>query len=138
MFERLTQRRIRRLVSRLCDPNQKLAEKAEVRLLRFGHLAIKPLLELVHHRSPHVRYRVVWVLGKTKDSRAFEAILKLAEDRDHRVAYDAMLALAELGDERAVPHLFRLFKRYHNDSQALDDAAIMALKRLGAVGVDDL
>ena len=91
---------------------------------------MEPLLQLVNHESPNVRHRVAWILGKTKNPRAFEAILKLTEDPDDRVAYDAIMALGELKDERAVPHLFRLINENLDHPEDLDGAAVMALAKL--------
>ena len=66
----------------------------------------------------------MWALGKIRDVYAYETILRLTQDADDAVAYDATLALAELGDLRALEPLRRMVK-------TMNGAPEIALARLG-------
>jgi len=61
----------------------------------------------------------VWILAKSKDTSAFKTILRLTEDPDRRVQYDAALGLGELGDKRAIEHLRVLAERSDLESCCL-------------------
>lgn len=77
--------------------------RAEGSLIRYyGSRALAPLIEACKHPNPTVRFRAVWALGQTRDPGAFETIVKLTEDPDERVRYDARIALGIHGDERAL------------------------------------
>ena len=119
-----TVRRISRHIATLSDPDQPKSYRAECRLIRFGSKAVSQLIEAASSPDAQVRFRAVWALGKSRDPRSFETILRLTEDPDEAVAYDATLALAELGDARAVMPLQLLQGRNSGAPQ-------MALTRLG-------
>ena len=88
--------------------------------------ALEPLLEACNHANPVVRFRAVWVLGYTHDSRAYETILRLTDDPDEGVRYDATIALGVLGDTRAIEPLTRYY--LNNDGTR---PAGMAFARMG-------
>ncbi len=99
-------RRINRHITKLNSPDENVSRRAEDYLMRcYGSRALLPLLEACHHTNPVVRFRAVWVLGYTHDSRAYETILRLTDDPDERVRYDATIALGILGDDRALESL---------------------------------
>ena len=122
---------ISHLIKKLEHPSDRVAGKAEKRLALFGRSAIPRLRPLAYHSNPQVRYRVVWILGKTRDPDVFETILSRVDDPDHRVAYDAIMALGSLGDQRAIPHLRMYAEQSANHPDGLDSPAIMALEKLG-------
>ena len=124
-----TSLRIQKHIAALDSPDQSLALKAENRLIRFGGRAVEPLLSALSHANPAVRFRVVWVLGVSKDPRAFDAICALLKDEDERVRYDATIVLGHHGDERAVPLLWNLVE--NRADPLLGSAARIALLKFG-------
>lgn len=124
-----SRRRIAKHIDNLGSPDDKTAQQAERYLIRFGRKGVEPLIEVASSPDPQVRFRAVWALGKSRDSRALPTILHLTDDPDERVCYDAILALGELGDTRAVPVLGEIARR-PSDPAALDSAARSALKKL--------
>jgi len=135
-MSRDTLRRIQGHIRNLADPDDKTSYQAERRLMRFGPRAVELLIVAATDPNPRVRFRAVWVLGKSRDLRAFPAILHLTRDPDGRVSYDATLALGELGDTRAVPHLTALVGQA-GPEDALADAALSALRKLAPRPTDD-
>ena len=131
MFKSILRWYIQNLITKLEHPSDDVAVKAERRLIWLGKRTIPQMLPKINHADPRVRFRAVWVLGKTRDPAAFDAIRSCVEDSDHRVAYDAMMALGELGDSRAVPLLEALASKYHGHPDSLDSAAKSALLKLG-------
>ncbi len=73
------------------------------------------------------------MLGYTHDPRAYETILRLTDDPDERVRYDATVALGILGDERAIEPLTRIYL-----SQDETRPAGMASHRMGPKAVPAL
>jgi HEAT repeat protein len=106
--------------------------------MRYAGRAVPRLLPLANHSDPRVRFRVVWLLGKSQSSAAYPAIVERIEDSDARVAYDAIMALGEFGDPRSIPLLQELASRLVGRSDELLGAALMALAKLGVeVDVDE-
>ncbi len=124
-----TRRRIAGHIGRLGDTDKQTAYHAERRLIRFGAKAVEALLIAAAAPDPQVRYRAVWALGKSCESRALDVICALTEDADEAVRYDATRALGELGDLRAVPFLESLARRA-TPKDARWDPALGALKKL--------
>lgn len=110
------QRRIRRHIENLGHPDQELAAHAEAYLIRYyGMRALDDLIEATRSDNPHTRFRAAWVLGYTRDPRAFEPLVPLVEDPDPVVRYETTIALGILGDPRVVPILTELARRNHED-----------------------
>lgn len=131
-FAAMRRRRMARLIDQLGSPHDDTAARAEARLIQHGETAVGPVLSLATHPDPRMRFRVVWVLGKSRLPDVFSAVLGLTEDPDPRVAYDAIMALGELGDPRAIQPLQELIALHAGHPDALDSAAAMALVKLGA------
>ena len=124
-----TRNRIAGHIEALGSPNQKAGIRAEQRLFSFGAKVVPQLIEVANSPDPQVRFRVAWVLGKSRDPAAFEALCRLADDEYPRVRYDAVLATGELGDERAAPVL-KSIAALRDEEGATDSAAKAALSRL--------
>lgn len=124
-----TRRRITGHIAKLGSADDKTALDAEQRLIYFGARAVPRLLPLVSDDSPQVRFRVAWVLGKSRDPQAYSALTAMVEDTDEAVRYDATLALGELGDTRAVPFLEELALRVNREDSRLG-AALSARDKL--------
>ena len=124
-----SERRIAGHIEALADSDPKVSFRAERRLIRFGAKAIPQLIAEADSPNPQVRFRLAWVLGKTRDPAAFDTLCQLAKDVNSEVKYDAVLALGELGDPRAVPVLNGLAAQ-PDDEAAISSAARTALSRL--------
>ncbi|MDQ2730057.1 MAG: GNAT family N-acetyltransferase [Armatimonadota bacterium] len=129
-----TRRRIHKHIINLGSPDKTVSEEAERRLIRFGPKAVEQVLGVAGSSDPQVRFRAVWILGKSRDERALPAILRLTDDPDGRVRYDAVMALGELGSPAAVPVLQQL-KTRTGDPAEVSGAAHMALAKLGRSGM---
>ncbi len=119
------QQRIQQHIENL-GGSEVVAQRAERCLIRFGEAAVAATLPFADDTRPDVRFRVAWILGKSRDPQALPVLIALTEDPDERVRYDATLALGELGDRRSLPTLEQLI----GDSTAISSAAIMALRKL--------
>lgn len=74
-----------------------------------NELAVDPLIRLLG-RLPRPDYPVISALGKTRDPRAVEPLVKLLADRSSDVRRWAAGALGDIADPRAIPALTRLLK----------------------------
>ena len=102
--------RIRRHIENFANPDLHVSSMAERYMLRhYGVRAIDQLIKACDHTNPMTRLRAAWVLGYTKDPRAYGPILRLTEDPNERVRYDATVALGILGDKRGLQHLLRMY-----------------------------
>ena len=125
-----TRRRIAGHLVNLASDDDATATQAELRLLRFGNKAIGQLLALVGSENPRLRFRVVYLLGKTGESEVFPVVASFVYDPDDFVRYDAVMALGYLGDPRAIPLLEELATQW-DDPACVASAACMALALLG-------
>jgi HEAT repeat protein len=96
-------------IERLGHPNKKIAIRAEHNLIRYyGSKALQELITACSRESPQVRFRAVWALAHTHEASAFETILRLTDDPDEGVRYDATVALGIHGGQQALEHLVRI------------------------------
>lgn len=132
-----TRRRIAGHIASLDSPDDETALGAEMRLMRFGARAVPQLLPMVSDDSPQVRFRVAWILGKSRDPSAYPALAALVEDADEAVRYDATLALGELGDARAVFFLKALAQRVPREDGRASTAMAALVKLKGCPSIED-
>jgi len=133
LIPKTSYKRIEQHVSNLASPDVLTSERAERALLRYYAKASVPhLISACGSDNPVVRFRAVWILGKSQAPEAYESILSLCSDPDPRVSYDAVLALGHLGDLRALNEL---------KAFSLDDSphrpAFAALGLLGRFDFED-
>ena len=125
-----TRRRINRHIANLGSVEENVAQKAESRLLRFGKKAVGQLIGVVSSDNPQVRFRAVYLLGKSGDPQVLSVTLRFIDDPDETVRYDAVMALGYLGDRRAIPVLEEI-ALHREDPACVASAACMALKTFG-------
>jgi len=94
-----TRRRISQHIANLGSLEENVAQKAESRLLHFGKKAVGQLIAVVSSDKPQVRFRAIYLLGKSGDPDALPVILRFIDDPDEAVRYDAVMALGYLGDQ---------------------------------------
>jgi len=89
-------------------PNARLRSKA---VLLMGHIYQNPNFALSEgERDPRVSANAVESLWGLATPAAREAFLKASRDQNHRIAANGIVGLYQMGDESAVPLLFRLSK----------------------------
>lgn len=115
------------LIPLLQDKVKAVREEAAAALAAIGDAAIPALLKALQHADWLVRLHAVESLGKAKSKPAVEPLLSvLFNDRDLAVREDAVRALGEIGDPRAVEHLFTAMRE-----PGLRTLAVEALGRIG-------
>lgn len=125
-----SRRRIATHLVGLGSADDDTATQAELRLLRFGRKAVGQLLELAASDTPRIRFRVAYLLGKSRDPEVLPTIIHLVHDPDDVVRYDAVMALGYLGDPRAIPLLEEIATQWE-DPASVASAACMSLATLG-------
>jgi aminopeptidase N len=123
------------LIRALAHGHPKVARTAADALGNFRHPeAAAALVETArNHASYFVRHAALHALGKTRDERAFDALVAAANERTWNsvVESGAIAGLAELADSRAMgPILDALQPR---QAEGLRRAAAMALGRIGSL-----
>lgn len=80
-------------------------EKAAAQLVLYGERVVPRLMEESHSEYIRVRFEVARILGRIKDPRATEALIRLLDDRSFNVAQYAAWGLGEIQAASAVPAL---------------------------------
>ena len=87
--------------------------QTQVERIDFG-TSVKRRVQLLDHTNPRVRMQAARLLGQLQSARAADLnealaglLVRLDKDPAVGVRRQAALSLAQLGDERAVPHLAR-------------------------------
>lgn len=94
--------------ARCFDPDEEVREAALGALVaRRRPSECEELLRMLRDFQPFRRVTAAEVLGRWKETRAFEAVVALLEDSSEGTREIAVEALGHLGDARAVPHLIR-------------------------------
>ena len=83
------------------------ADYAQRTLRDIGKGALDPLLAMAGHETPTVRRRVIGLIGRIRDPKAVDALIKATKDPDAGVRDAAMGGLASIRDPRVVPMLKR-------------------------------
>lgn len=77
-------------------------------LVRFGSLAVSPLIELIEHTDAAVRHYAIHTLGKIGDPQAVEAVSRAISDSSPTVQLKAAFVLGQIKDPRAIEALLPL------------------------------
>lgn len=121
-------------IEQLSSEDTEVVSEVQDHLVEMGAPAVELLIDASSDLNPVVRYRVATVLGKMRDSHAFDALLRLTHDPDAAVRYDALVALGRLGDPRGVAPLadvLRLARERGVDA----NAAANGLEELGEIAI---
>ncbi len=82
-------------------------EKAAGKLVIYGDPIVPRLIEETYSDYTRVRFEVARILGRIKNPRATDAMIRLLDDRSFTVAAYAAWGLGELRAQSAVPALLR-------------------------------
>jgi hypothetical protein len=96
-------------------------------LLRMRGPAVEPMIRLLKHPNPKVRYEATVLLAQWGDSRAFDGLLEALQDEDSNVRAYAADGLGNIGDHRAVEALLGQLNDPKGEPRR---AAIAALGRM--------
>jgi HEAT repeat protein len=115
------------LIPLLQDKVKAVREEAATALAAIGDAAIPCLLLALTHEDWLVRLHAVESLGKARSPLAVDPLLSvLFNDRDSAVREDAVRALGDIGDAKAIDHLYVAMRE-----PGLRTLAVEALGRIG-------
>jgi len=103
--------RIPSLVADLASPHPAVRTKSRKALVAIGKPAVPPLIRLLMHRKPHVRWEAAKALCCIADPLAAAALVNALDDRDGDVRWLAAEGLAALGRDGLQPLLAALLQR---------------------------
>jgi hypothetical protein len=122
----------------LADLRGMSKEKRRTAVMRLGMIggdqAVRALMEAVQneHEDLIVRGRSALMLGKLKDQRAVDPLIRALEAPGFQTPLFAAEALGKLGDTRAIKPLLDLAAECNDKTH---DAAMEALRKLGYMAV---
>ena len=99
----------------------------------WGAAAVPHLIKLIDESDGIVRDNAAVELGKSKDKRATDVLIRHLTLRDEYAAVSAARALGEIGDPKAIPALLRTLQ----DEQTGDYIRVPAAGALARMGRDD-
>lgn len=92
-----------------------------------NEIAVDPLIRLLG-RLPRPDYPVIHALGKTRDPKAIEPLVKLLADRSSDVRRWTADALGDIADPRAIPALTPLLKDRERDVRSAAAGAFASMR----------
>lgn len=95
-------------VKSLASPDPVARQTARQRLIETGIPAVGPVVELLKHPQPHVRWEACKVLGGIGDPSAGPALVEAMAERDQDVRWVAGEALIAMGRKGLEPLLSAL------------------------------
>jgi HEAT repeat protein len=99
------------LVSALANRNPTARTKARKELVAVGRPAVPALIQLLSHRTQHVRWEAAKTLCEIADPLSAFALVNALDDRDGDVRWLAAEGLVALGKEGLQPLLAALLQR---------------------------
>lgn len=122
---------VRQLLLELRDTNKDKRRTAVMKLgMMGGDQAVRALINAVQneHEDLIVRGRAALMLGKLRDQRAVEPLIRALDAPGFQTPIYAAEALGKLGDRRAIEPLVTLLTVSRDKMR---DTALQALERLG-------
>jgi HEAT repeat protein len=93
------------LFEQLHSIRSEVREKAAAQLILYGEAVVERLIEESHSEFIRVRFEVARLLGRIKDPRATDTLIRMLGDDSFNVAQYAAWGLGELRAPSAVPDL---------------------------------
>lgn len=84
-----------------------IREKAAGKLLLYGDRVVPRLIQETESSYTRVRFEVARLLGRLRDPRAADALIRLLDDSSYNVAAYAAWGLGEMQAKKALPSLLR-------------------------------
>jgi HEAT repeat protein len=125
---------VKQLLSELRDVNKDRRRAAVMKLCMIGgDQAVRALMTAVQSDTEDliVRGRSALMLGKLRDVRAVEPLIRALNAPGYQTPLYAAEALGNIGDRRAIPHLLALVNSTLVGKERARDAALTALKKMG-------
>jgi HEAT repeat protein len=122
---------IKQLLAELRDVNKEKRRTAVMKLgMVGGDQATRTLMQIVQndYEDLIVRGRAALMLGKLRDPRAVDPLIRALEAPGHQTPVHAAQALGKIGDPRAIEPLLMLAA---NGRDRTREVALEALERLG-------
>lgn len=101
-------------------------EKAAGQLVLYGEPVVPRLIQETNSDYTRVRFEVARILGRIRDPRATDAMVRLLDDRSFNVAAYAAWGLGEMRAPEAVPTLLRFV---HTPAKVFREQVVWALGR---------
>lgn len=124
---------MKELLAELRDVNKEKRRTAVMKLgMLGGDQAVRTLITLLTNENEDliVRGRSALMLGKLRDQRAVDALIRALRAPGHQTPVYAAEALGNIGDRRAIPYLLAMVEETSGKDKARD-AALVALHKLG-------
>jgi HEAT repeat protein len=96
------------LIIMLKDKNADARQSAVEALVKMGVLSIDPLISVLNHNHPNVRWSAAVALGKIGDAKAVEPLVAVLKDGDYHVRWSAAEALVKIGSPSVDPLIVAL------------------------------
>lgn len=125
---------MKQILAELRDINKDKRRTAVMKLgMVGGDQAVRVLISTVQneHEDLIVRGRSALMLGKLKDQRAVNSLIRALDAPGHQTPVYAAEALGEIGDPRAIKPLLTLVDDTRKGRDRARAAAITALTKLG-------
>lgn len=112
--DELTERRLKKWLETLEDPDVSAAANAAEKLGKLGHTgAVQPLVKAMKTRSELVAAAAARALGDLHDRSAVAALIDVAKNHDEAIVRTAAIqSLGMIGDARAVIPLSQILDDY--------------------------
>lgn len=119
----------------ITEPDFYVREDITWALVRFKHLSLQPLIDLLDDENPSTRHHVTHVLSKIGGHEVVAPLIHALHDADGKVISKAAFGLAQIGDERAIPELLNLLGHPQRDVETM---LMDVLERFGTAAVQPL
>lgn len=112
--DELKERRLKKWIETLDDPDSSAASSAAEKLGKLGHPgAVEPLVKAMKMRSEMVASAAARALGDLHDRTAVMALIEVAKTHDEAIVRTAAIqSLGMIGDSRAVAPLAQILDDY--------------------------
>ena len=98
-------RAIKPLISLLCDEDRFVKSHAALALGTIGEPAVNPLIRALHEGDGNLRWGAAIALGKIRDPRAIEPLIRALADKYENVRAESATSLAAMGKPALKPLL---------------------------------
>jgi HEAT repeat protein len=95
------------LQSLAVEPELDIRETITWALVRLGHAAVTPLIQMLANPDPFVRHHAAHVLGKIGAPESVDPLIQSLGDSDPTVRMKAALSLGQIGDPKAIAFLIQ-------------------------------